>query len=174
MLLQKVDTFEKAINVLLSEEQANSDTRQCSESVSEPRDAEVFATSAYKRDQRSERQNFSTSKSMPKPDYICVRCKKAGRHFQHECPSLDRKCMRCEKRGHFIAACDKKPERTGYANAIRAHVEQLSPNDLAVFNASQIEKAEHCGLVYNVETNYVDNPENMNRHQEFGMFGHLK
>ena len=103
MLLQKVDTFEKAINVLLSEEQANSDTRQCSESVSEPRDAEVFATSAYKRDQRSERQNFSTSKSMPKPDYVCVRCKKAGQHFQHECPSVDRKCMRCEKRGHFIA-----------------------------------------------------------------------
>ena len=42
-----------------------------------------------------------------------------------------------------------------------------------MFNAGHIEKAEHCGLVYNVETNYVDNPENMDRHQEFGMFGHL-
>ena len=51
MLLQKVDTFEKAINVLLSEEQANNDTRQCSSSESQ--NAEVFATSAYKRDQRS-------------------------------------------------------------------------------------------------------------------------
>ena len=36
MLLQKVDTFEKVISVLLSEEQTNSDTRQCSE----PKDAE--------------------------------------------------------------------------------------------------------------------------------------
>ena len=62
---------------------------------------------------------------------------------------------------------------SGYANAIRAHVEQLSPNDAAVFNAGQIEKAEHCGLVYNVETNDVENPEEMTRHQEFGMFGHL-
>ena len=80
--------------------------------------------------------------------------------------------MRCEKRGHFIAACDKKPT-TGHANAIRAYVEHLSPNDLAVFNAGQIEKAQNNGLVYNVETNDVENPENMTRHQRAGMFGHL-
>ena len=52
-------------------------------------------------------------------------------------------------------------------------MEHLSPNDLAVFNAQQIEKAENCGLVYNVETNDVENPENMTRHQRAGMFGHL-
>ena len=54
-----------------------------------------------------------------------------------------------------------------------AYVEHLSPNALAVFNAGQIEKAENCGLVYNVETNDVENPENMTRHQRAGMFGHL-
>ena len=78
MLLQKVDTFEKAITVLLSEEQANADTRQCSGSSpsSESQNADVFATSAYKKDQRSERQNFSTGKSTPRSDYICYRCDK--------------------------------------------------------------------------------------------------
>ena len=63
MLLQKVDTFDKAVMVLLSEEQANADSKQCSE----PKDAAVFATSAYKRDQRAERQNFQ-SKVIRKPE----------------------------------------------------------------------------------------------------------
>ena len=94
---------------------------------------------------------------------------------QQDCPAKDRKCVKCDQIGHYIAACGKNAPRSGsgYANAIRAHVEQLSPNELAVFNAGQIEKAESCGLVYNVETNYVDNPENMTRHQKAGMFGHL-
>ena len=30
-----------------------------------------------------------------------------------------------------------------------------------MFNAQQIEKAEHCGSVYNVETNDVEEPEKM-------------
>ena len=101
MLLQKVDTFEKAITVLLSEEQANADTRQCSGSTSEPRDAEVFATSAYKKDQRSERQNFSTRKSTPRSDYKCYRCDKKGAHFQNERPAIDKKCNRCDLVGHM-------------------------------------------------------------------------
>ena len=88
MLLQKVDTFEKAINVLLSEEQANSDARQCSGSSSEPPDAEVFATSAYKRDQRSERQSFSTNSNMPEPGYVCSRCRAVGKHFSVNCPAI--------------------------------------------------------------------------------------
>ena len=74
-----------------------------------------------------------------------------------------------------VSPIPKMPPRSGSgrANAIRAYVETLSPNDAAVFNAGQIEKAEHCGLVYNVEKNDVENPEEMDRHQEFGMFGHL-
>ena len=181
MLLQKVDTFEKAINVLLSEEQANSDARQCSGSSSEPPDAEVFATSAYKRDQRSERQSFSTNSNMPERDYVCSRCRAIGKHLSDNCPAISRRCTNCDKIGHYAPACRKNVNRskneprsgTGYANAIRAHVEKLSPNDLTVFNAGQIEKAEHCGLVYNVETNDIENPENMTRHQRAGMFGHL-
>ena len=100
---------------------------------------------------------------------------KVGVHHQQDCPAIDKKCVKCDKIGHFIAACGKSTPRsgTGHANAIRAYVEHLSPNDLAVFNAGQIEKAENCGLVYNVETNDVENPENMTRHQRAGMFGHL-
>ena len=181
MLLQKVDTFEKAINVLLSEEQANSDARQCSGSSSEPPDAEVFATSAYKRDQRSERQSFSTNSNMPEPGYVCSRCRAVGKHFSVNCPAISRKCTNCDKVGHYAPACRKSFNRSrnapssgsGHANAIRAYVERLSPNDLAVFNAQQIEKAENNGLVYNVETNDVENLENMTRHQRAGMFGHL-
>ena len=92
-------------------------------------------------------------------------------------PSINKKCKRCDKIGHYAQACTSSlpgpRSGTGHANAIRAYVEHLSPNDLAVFNAQQIEKAENCGLVYNVETNDVENPENMTRHQRAGMFGHL-
>ena len=179
MLLQKVDTFEKAITVLLSEEQANADTRQCSGSTSESKDADVFATSAYIKDQRSERQNFSTSNTT-KPDYTCYRCNKVGQHYQSDCPFSDKICFKCDRVGHLGSTCKRQPTSrntpksgSGHANAIRAYVEHLSPNDLAVFNAGQIEKAEYCGLVYNVETNDVENPENMTRHQKAGMFGHL-
>ena len=69
MLLQKVDSFEKAINVLLSEEQANSDTRQCS--GTEAQNAEVFAMSSYRRDQQSQRASTSTTSNTPKSDYTC-------------------------------------------------------------------------------------------------------
>ena len=172
MLLQKVDTFEKAITVLLSEEQANSDARMCSE----PKDAAVFAMSSYRREQQSDRQSSSISgRKIPKPDYECYRCLKVGKHYPNDCPAIDQKCNRCEYRGHFGKACQqsKKSVPSGRANAIRAYVEKLSPNEAAVFNAGQIEKAEHCGLVYNVENNDVENPEIMTRHQRAGMFGHL-
>ena len=77
--------------------------------------------------------------------------------------------------GHLAVACKKYSSNrgSGYANAIRAHVETLSPNELAVFNAQQIEKAEHCGLLYYVEANDVENPEQMDRHQKFAMLDHL-
>ena len=95
--------------------------------------------------------------------------------FQNECPAIDKRCNKCEQVGHFGYTCQKSGNKpiSGHANAIRAYVERLSPNDLAVFNAQQIEKAENNGLVYNVETNDVENPENMTRHQRAGMFGHL-
>ena len=105
-----------------------------------------------------------------------LQVRQKGAHYQNECPAIDKKCNRCDIVGHYGYTCQSKSGKkpvSGYANAIRAYVEHLSPNDLAVFNAQQIEKAENCGLVYNVETNYVDNPENMTRHQKAGMFGHL-
>ena len=62
---------------------------------------------------------------------------------------------------------------SGFAHTVRAHVETLTPNEAAIFNAGQIEKAECVGLVYNVEMNDIENAEEMTRHQRFGMFGHL-
>ena len=67
-----------------------------------------------------------------------------------------------------------KAAPSGHANAIRAYLDTKSVNEQIIFNAQQIEKAESCGLVYNVEANDVENPEKMDRHQKFAMFGHLK
>ena len=72
MLLEKVDTFDKAMAVLLSKEQANIDSRQCANSSP---DAATFATSAYKKQQTVERQNYDstkhTEKGNPNVEYIC-------------------------------------------------------------------------------------------------------
>ena len=139
--------------------------------------------SSYRRDQQSQRASTSTTHNNTKPDYTCYRCNKVGQHYQNECPYKDNKCFKCDRIGHLQSTCKRQPSSStsrdaprsgsGHANAIRAYVERLSPNDLAVFNAQQIEKAENNGLVYNVETNDVENPENMTRHQRAGMFGHL-
>ena len=152
-------------------------------STSEAQNAEVFAMSSYRRDQQSQRASTSTASNTPKPDYTCYRCHKTGQHYQNECPDKNSKCFKCDRIGHLQSTCKRQPSSSnsrdaprsgsGHANAIRAYVERLSPNDLAVFNAQQIEKAENNGLVYNVETNDVENPENMTRHQRAGMFGHL-
>ena len=76
---------------------------------------------------------------------------------------------------HTAKACPQNRDRapSGHANTIRAYLDTKSVNEQIVFNAQQIEKAESCGLVYNVEANDVENPENMTRHQRAGMFGHL-
>ena len=124
MLLQKVDTFEKAINVLLSEEQANADTKQCS--GSESQNAEVFAMSAYRRNQNSERSKPNEGKS----EYVCQRCLKPG-HRQEKCFARDKKCNDCDKIGHYAVACTKNAPRSGsgYTNAIRAQVEEENDED---------------------------------------------
>ena len=120
MLLQKVDTFEKAVNVLLSEEQASTDSRLCSE----PKDAAVFAVSSYRRDQQSQRASSSIVRKTPKPDYECFRCLTIGRHFQNECLSNEQKCSKCDTIGHFYKACKQNNKPSGRANTIRAHVEE--------------------------------------------------
>ena len=177
MLLEKVDTFDKAMAVLLSEEQANLDSKQCTSTIS---DGATFATSAYKRNQTHERQNFqppkpkNVSDTVPRGDYICRRCETPG-HFNSSCPSINMICQSCDTKGHTAKACPQNRDRapSGHANTIRAYLDTKSVNEQIVFNAQQIEKAESCGLVYNVEANDVENPENMTRHQRAGMFGHL-
>ena len=125
MLLQKIDTFEKAINVLLSEEQASSDSRLCSE----PKDAAVFAMSSYRRGQQSQRASSSIVRKIPKPDYECFRCLSIGKHYQNECLSNEQKCSRCDTIGHFGKACKQNNRPSGRANAIRAHVEEKDVED---------------------------------------------
>ena len=132
----------------------------------------MHATSAYKRNQTSERQSF-VSKPNERSEYVCHRCMKTG-HKAERCYAIDKKCSNCDKTGHLAKACSNFERKgSGFANTIRVHVETLSPNEVAIFNAGLIEKAEHCGLVYDVEANDVENAEEMTRHQRFGMFGHL-
>ena len=108
---------------------------------------------------------------------MCYRCNKAGRHYLNECSPIDTKCEKCDCIGHFVQACQQNKSKnvpSGHANAIRAHLETLSPNQqIIIINAQQNEKAEDLGLVYSVESNDVENPEQTDRHQKFAMFGHL-
>ena len=147
MLLQKVDTFDKAIMVLLSEEQANADSKQCSES----KDAAIFATSAYKRNQTTERQGFQNkSIRKPHPEYVCPRCTRVGQHHQSDCPSHEQNRNNCERPGHYAITCRKKVNSNAtstQANYIQAYLDTNSINEQIVFNSHQIEKAEACGLV---------------------------
>ena len=82
--------------------------------------------SAYPRNQNSERSRPNEGKS----EYVCQRCLKPG-HRQEKCFAIDKKCRDCDKIGHYAIACTKNAPRSGsgYANAIRAHVEENNVED---------------------------------------------
>ena len=167
MFLEKVDTFDKAVVVLLSEEQAHADTKQCSESTN----ADVFAASTYKKEQRSERQNFQPNgKSMPSPDFVCPRCSRVGLHNQGDCPANYYKCKACDKQGHYAVACKGKLwlnlATPAQANSVKAYLAKQSVNDICVFNAQQVEKAKSCGLTYNIEAGKCEEYETMTEYQK--------
>ena len=77
--------------------------------------------------------------------------------------------------GQYALVCknwaNKAP--SAHANLVRAYLDTKTVNEQIVFNAQQIEKAESCALVYNVEANECENPDQMDRHQKYFMNGHL-
>ena len=92
--------------MLLSEEQANADTRQCS--GSESQNAKVFAMSAYRKNQNSERSRPNEGRN----EYVCQRCLKPG-HRAEKCFAIDKKCKNCDRIGHYAVACTKNAPRSG-------------------------------------------------------------
>ena len=145
MLLQKSDTFDKAVAVLLSEEQASSDATKCTNLNAS---AETFVTSAYKNSQKQERQNFqpntsTKSNTVPLGNYVCKRCEIPG-HYAHECPAVRTYCEACGTRGHTAKACSTKSWNSAptpaQANSVKAYLTEQSVNAKCIFNAQQIEK----------------------------------
>ena len=178
MLLEKVDTFDKAMAVLLSEEQANIDSKQCANSSP---DAATFATSAYKKQQNVERQNYDPAKNVekgnPTIEYVCYRCLNPG-HYVNKCRSLEQNCKACGKLGHTAKACGTKnwgsTPTVAQAHSVKAYLAEQSVNAKSLFNAQQIEKASACGLTYNIEAERCDNEESMTQYQkEFMATGSL-
>ena len=102
MLLQKVQTFEEACEILKNEEQATADTKKCSQRPAQ--EAETNAMSGYKRDQRSQHANkYSSQKDRnesqqsSKP-FSCIRCHSKD-HLEFNCPVLKegKVCYKCKK-----------------------------------------------------------------------------
>ena len=133
MLLEKVDTFDKAMAVLLSEEQANLDSKQCTSTSS---DGATFATSAYKKNQTQERQNFSSNNEdhpigVPGKDYKCIRCCLPG-HWVQRCRAQHTNCEACGKMGHTAKACNTRNWNSvptvAQAHSVKAYIDRVRLN----------------------------------------------
>ena len=108
LMLAKVDTFEKAIEIVQNEEHAKKDALSCTQSSNQ---AEGNAMSGYKRNQRDERNAGAsqqvTQGQRPDESYTCFRCNKTG-HWANLCPHIKSTCPACKKTGHTGPACQAK------------------------------------------------------------------
>ena len=155
MLLQKVDSFDKAMAILLSEEQAVSDAKQCSGGA-----AEAGMASAYKKNQRSERQNFEDKpRGKPDPDFVCPRCNKTG-HWADRCFAKNKICQACEKVGHYAVACRTKNwnsvKTPAQANSIKAYLAQEKSEEQFMIAADRIGRAKEIGHSYSVMAEAIE------------------
>ena len=139
MLLQKVDTFEKAFEILRNEEQAGQDSDKVAGTINE---GQANAMSTYRRGQRSDRAQ-SSSRGRPRDRLDertsrgdskhrgrdnsgegdpCFRCHDTE-HSHRECPHYYNDCTYCHRRGHAESACRTKAaaEARGAANSVTAH-----------------------------------------------------
>ena len=125
MLLERVDTLEKAYAILRNEEQAHKDAEKCSGKNPE---AEVNATSSYRRNQRNERSESSRNdrgrsaerERAESPEKAasnsCFRCHSMS-HWSNKCPHYRDTCDTCRKVGPLqkhVAVGNQKPEQIPY------------------------------------------------------------
>ena len=101
LLLAKVDSFDKAVEIVRNEEHAKSDAKKCSQPT--PATAEGNAMSGYKKGKKEEAK---MADDMP-PNFKCIRCLKSG-HWPRSCPSKYEDCNKCHKPGHRAVACDTR------------------------------------------------------------------
>ena len=120
MLLQKVSTFEDACDILKNEEQATSDSTQCSDPRSQTQEAEGNAISGYKKDQRTQ---HNVKFSMPPKEDLenfkpacCIRCHSKD-HMAHKCPAINKTCSKCQKQGHLSFACLNKSRQRRHSDS---------------------------------------------------------
>ena len=146
LLLAKVDTYQKAIDIVKAEEQATNDTKQCTAPTQE---ASANATSGYKKfKQQQHLQNFPTQQPAQQQQQQktghdrskCMRCGTAHAYGMSNCPALGKTCAKCGKPDHFAVVCQshkwafqnsshafaveacemERTLNTGYANSITA------------------------------------------------------
>ena len=160
MLLERVDTFDKAASILQNEEQAASDSQKCS---SDPVTAEVNATSAYKKHQKEHRSQPATSgnegNKKPPYDYLCKRCDRPN-HWSDDCYAKDQICKACKKVGHYASACKTRQWDTkssaAQANSCRAYNEIETQNNDILKLAGKIDRAQQIGYTFNVTADAVE------------------
>ena len=122
MLLQKVQTFEDACDILKNEEQATSDSKKFSysQSQSQMQEAEGNAISGYKKDQRVQ---HNVKFSLPPKEELenfkpacCIRCHSKD-HMAHQCPAINKTCSKCQKQGHLSFACLNKSRQRRHSDS---------------------------------------------------------
>ena len=148
LFLAKVDTFDKAVEIVRAEEQARSDSKACSKSSES---AEGNVMSGYKKDQRATRaaegstSTFSKHDGPPKPGYTCIRCMEKG-HWASDCQYKYKECPSCKMMGHIAKTCKDRnwvPISGGQAHSIKAY----NVADMAAISASHQLCAEHNARV---------------------------
>ena len=190
MLLKKVSTFDEASAILLAEEQAANDTKQCTSNKSQE-EAEANAMSSYRKTQRYERQNFTppdtrsdqkqtnnNPKAINPNETKCRRCNETG-HWSSNCKAWDQNCGACGRIGHYAVACRAKSWNSqptpAQANSVKAYLSTQSENERHIYVAQQIEKAKACGLTYNIQAGECHNADKMTPDQkEFMACGNLE
>ena len=97
--------------------------QKCNPSHSTSQQAEGYAVSGYKKEQRSSHND----KYIGKPDHkeslanfkpaCCIRCHSKD-HMAYHCPALNKTCKACNKPGHLSYACltKSRPRRHSYSD----------------------------------------------------------
>ena len=148
MLLAKVKTYQEAVDIAKSEEFATIDTKACSGTSQE---YSANAISAYRKDQRQQRQHFE-----PQQNRVfgpCIRCSKEG-HPPHKCQAYIKQleCHKCHKKGHYADSCLMGRRRALSESGGQAHT--VTASAFAV-TASEEEKKNDDATFYGHDADWV-------------------